>query len=381
MLFIVCIPFLVKAQTNTFPSSGNVGIGNTSPSYPLDVAGNIRQVSNNNFIVRPTTPVNAFIGFEFQRSVGSKIGGLLMNEATGELRLGGLDVNYFPTLYSNNTERVRITPDGNVGIGTTTPHFKLDINSPDDDGATRIRIANTSSSGTNAAGSMPTIEILGARGDGNITFEGRLALGTRRTDGTGITNQTLGAVLFGGQHGTDANFQASKILYPASIQGIAEGNFSSATAMPTGIVFMTGTTGHDVGTPNLIYGTERMRITSSGKVAIGTQNVNDPDYKLFVETGVRTRKIKVDQATWPDYVFNDDYNLRPLDEVERFISTNKHLPDVPSAAEVQKEGLNLGDNQAVLLQKIEELTLYVIELKKLIKDQQDQIDDLKTSKE
>lgn len=101
-------------------------------------------------------------------------------------------------------------------------------------------------------------------------------------------------------------------------------------------------------------------------VGIGTININETGYKLFVESGVRTRKVKVDQGTWADYVFETDYKLPTLAEVEAYIKTNKHLPDVPSAKEIEQNGLDLGDNQSLLLKKIEELTLYIIEQQKEI---------------
>jgi len=102
------------------------------------------------------------------------------------------------------------------------------------------------------------------------------------------------------------------------------------------------------------------------RVGIGTQNTADSNYKLFVETGIRTRKIKVDALTWSDYVFDNDYKLPTLVEVERFIQHNKHLPGVQSAAEVEKNGIDLAENSATLLKKIEELTLYMIELSKRV---------------
>jgi hypothetical protein len=107
----------------------------------------------------------------------------------------------------------------------------------------------------------------------------------------------------------------------------------------------------------------RMFINADGRVGIGTTSIGS-GYKLFVEEGIRTRKVKVDQASWPDYVFHPSYSLRPLSEVEKYIKEHQHLPEVPSAQQVVNEGLDLGENQAVLLKKIEELTLYVIELKK-----------------
>jgi len=97
-------------------------------------------------------------------------------------------------------------------------------------------------------------------------------------------------------------------------------------------------------------------------VGIGTTSIGDVNYKLFVESGIKTRKVTVDQASWPDYVFDDKYNLLSLAGLREFIRKNHHLPDVPSAREVQDKGLNLGDNQAVLLRKIEELTLYILQL-------------------
>jgi len=104
---------------------------------------------------------------------------------------------------------------------------------------------------------------------------------------------------------------------------------------------------------------------NAGKVGIGTTSFSD-SYKLFVEGFIRARKIRVDQQTWPDYVFHNPYNLLPLKALEEFIQKNKHLPDVPSAADVEANGLDLGDNQAILLKKIEELTLYIIEVNKKV---------------
>jgi len=69
-------------------------------------------------------------------------------------------------------------------------------------------------------------------------------------------------------------------------------------------------------------------------------------------------------SDWSDFVFNEDYHLKPLNEIEEFIKINKHLPEIPSAKEVEANGVALGEMQAKLLQKVEELTLYMIELKK-----------------
>jgi hypothetical protein len=96
----------------------------------------------------------------------------------------------------------------------------------------------------------------------------------------------------------------------------------------------------------------------NGNVGIGTRF---PSEKLAVNGNIRAKKIIVSQIGWPDYVFDSSYSLRPLSEVERFISKYKHLPDMPSVKEVEEKGISVGDNQAILLKKIEELTLYIIQ--------------------
>ncbi len=101
----------------------------------------------------------------------------------------------------------------------------------------------------------------------------------------------------------------------------------------------------------------------NGNVGIGTST---PTEKLSVNGNIRTKKLIVTQAGWPDYVFDSKYKLKPLFKVEQFIKKYGHLPEVPSATNVAQNGINVGDNQAILLKKIEELTLYVIELEKKV---------------
>jgi hypothetical protein len=123
-------------------------------------------------------------------------------------------------------------------------------------------------------------------------------------------------------------------------------------------------------------GIESFRITPTGQVSIGT---TDPKtYKLAVNGDAIFTRIKVKQySTWPDYVFNINYRLPSLNDVESFIRKYQCLPGVPSAKEVERNGLDVGDSQAILLKKIEELTLYIIDINKQMIDVSKTLEKLK----
>jgi hypothetical protein len=113
---------------------------------------------------------------------------------------------------------------------------------------------------------------------------------------------------------------------------------------------------------------------NGGNVGIGTTT---PTEKLSVNGNIKAKKLIVSQAGWPDYVFSKNYKLKPLSEVDQFIKTNKHLPDMPSAKDVKNKGLDVGNAQSLLVRKIEELTLYIIKQDKKVEEMQNQINQLK----
>jgi len=122
-----------------------------------------------------------------------------------------------------------------------------------------------------------------------------------------------------------------------------------------------------------------LTIAPDGNVGVGTTN---PQAKLDVAGSFKAQSAKINgllcakevrvqlsgSPCWPDYVFNRDYNLLPLQELEQFVTENKHLPDVPSATEVEANGVNIGEMNALLLQKVEELTLYIIQMEKRLSE-------------
>lgn len=113
---------------------------------------------------------------------------------------------------------------------------------------------------------------------------------------------------------------------------------------------------------------EWIRVNTNGNVSIGTPN---SDYKLNVNGTVRATELRVETG-WADYVFDKGYKLRPLSEVAQYISQHNHLPGMASAKEIQKNGLAVGETQTKMMEKIEELTLYIIEQDKAIKDLKEQ---------
>jgi len=117
------------------------------------------------------------------------------------------------------------------------------------------------------------------------------------------------------------------------------------------------------------YSNSYMIMNAKGDLGIGT---NNPQQKLSVKGKIQAEEIKVttSAADWPDYVFEEDYQLKTLKDLETFLKTNKHLPEMPTAEEVEQNGIQLGEMIKKLLKNNEELSLHVISLQK-------QIDELK----
>lgn len=223
---------------------------------------------------------------------------------------------------------------GNLGIGTSSPQSELEVKSSSAyDSRTMLRITNNSTD----------------FGRTNLVLTGRIQGGNDAwTFGTNARN----SIVFAQNASTSGANIGSTGDEKYSLQ--LEGNSNS-------LGFLSKANG---GTPNMV-------LTQTGLVGIGTA-APDANYKLSVNGSIRSKEVRV-EAGWSDYVFKRNYNLRPLSEVKAYIEKQGHLPDVPSALEVEKNGVDVGETESLLLKKIEELTLYLLEKDKQVSLQQAQI--------
>lgn len=185
---------------------------------------------------------------------------------------GSYNIDNDNYIRKDGTNTVVYADNLGMGVGTTSPSKDIHVV-----GTSGILVEDG-----NPASPSPEIEVIGKRSDANNSpsFSGKLLLAGNRTDTAVTDGKSVGTVLFGGNH-TDGT--VSNILYSASVGGVAEGDYTASTTMPTGLAFYTGSTGESSSTPNVRFGTERMRITAGGNVGIGT---TDPTQALTIENGM-----------------------------------------------------------------------------------------------
>ncbi|QKJ31064.1 hypothetical protein HQ865_15310 [Mucilaginibacter mali] len=323
----------------TIKNNGHVAIGTGDGSDLLTVAGNTRVVAYAG---------NGFLGYDAATG-GNHV--FSLTRQSNDLALSALGGIGFSTLKTSPSASYSmfINTSGDVGIGTTSPSTKLSIY----DNSNTLKMPRLIKDGYyDELGLYNYSATDYYRTD--LSF--RRARGTAASPAASQSGDWLGSFSFWA-----ANSGASFSNPSASIVGIVDGTPGSSY-VPGKIVFQTS--------DGSATTTDRMTIKNNGKVGIGTTT---PDQLLSVNGTIHSKEVLVDLTGWPDFVFKPTYKLPALTEVKTYIDKNQHLPEIPSAQEIEQNGLNVGEMNKLLMKKVEELTLYLIEQNKRIEKLESQI--------
>jgi hypothetical protein len=365
-------------------ADGKVGFGGIIPTRELEVRGTnpILRLGN-------STPVNTQIntvigGIEFPTS-GENVFMAKINA-----NVGAFSDQPYLTFHTGaaSAEQVRITQEGNVGIGTGNPAAKLhiseggfrhggygeiNVDAPGIIGG-RLKILDNGSVGIGNVSPPAKLSVNGeiySKGHMFLyAFEGESQSGTAYVQARDFSgNSTLNLRLR-----TQQNGQIVEAMQLSSSGDVGIGVTTPLARLHVDGSFRQSSLGEfNIDAPFVFGG--RLKVLENGNVGIGT---TDPGaYKLAVEGKIGAREVEVKTGTWADFVFQPDYRLRPLTEVADYIADHHHLPEIPSEAEVKANGIGLGEMNTKLLQKIEELTLYSIEQQRALLAQGDELKQLK----
>ena len=352
-------------------NTGNVGIGLTAPLMKMDIKG---------LYGLPATGGTQNGSLRLSHTSGTMVMDMGLGNSSGWIQTtnSGSLISTYPLLINPN--------GGNVGIGTsTTPIATLDVNGTMhvngdinaynvltfQDKSYRFDVPSTIIPNLRTTPfSMPIYGIASplVTGSADLWLSGYNAI-RMFTASNPIPRLSI---LYNGYVGI-GTLTPSQLLdietnadYQFRVGNTTGCGYNIGRTVTTGYLTFygdqSGAIGYNFGGVN---GT-LMTINGNGNVSIGTTLPDPTNAMLTVNGTIHAKEVDVDVNIPADYVFKSDYNLMSLNDVEKYVKTNSHLPDIPSAEEITKNGFKMGEMQNKLLQKVEELTLYVIEQQKKI---------------
>jgi hypothetical protein len=313
----------VDSPNGNFNATGTSNLSLQTNSIPrLSILGS---AAGTGFVgINTTTPIDYLL-------VNGNVRGNQFNVIGGILNVSS--ANNF-SLQLNNVPRLSVlSTNGFVGIGKDNPSFMLDVN-----GA--VNASNLFLNGNLGIGTTSPSHKLHVSG-GDVLIDG----------GNLLLNSTSPSVYLGN---TSTNLNRYLLV-------VNSPQLQAPSGVKAGGVLVADA--YNYASPS------KNDLVVKGHVGIGTTLATNPNnYALAVNgiIGAKDLRVEKSSATWPDYVFNDDYDLPSVKELESYIKENKHLMGVPSAKEVEENGYSMNGMDVILLQKLEELTLLVIQQQKEI---------------
>ena len=373
-----------------------IGIGTPGPMHPLDVNGTIRTKG----FIMTTGKQDGYVLTSDGSGVGtwqapSGGGSCLWSSGLGGIYYDGGSVGIFDLGASNDVSVLAISENTNTldefvfkgdfaGTGETGNALKLETHWADNvmtwrgDGNVGIGISTLPEEKLEVAGivkmngfKLPT----GAVNDYVLTSDGD-GIGTwQPVSGGSLWSESGGDIYYNtGDVGIGVTSPGEKLEVAGTIK---MNGFKLPTGASNNYVLTSDVNG--VGTWQSIpfqwlRSGEDDIYYNTGNVCVGTDT---PESEFTVDGTITTREMKVQLTGWPDFVFEKNHKLMPLSKLEKHIKKQKSLPGIPTNKQVVKEGVLVGEMQAKLLEKVEELTLYVIELDKEVKDLREENENLK----
>ncbi|MGN7759301.1 hypothetical protein ACTJIV_17650 [Chryseobacterium sp. 22532] len=290
----------------------------------------------------------------------------------------GLDINWYGGVRLRTSTGVgfQLTEIGNVGIGTSTPQAKFDVNFGNEQKGIRFFQPSTTQNPINTLVSSLMFTWYNNHADMGIIrgdTDNIIGLGFRFNGDEKVRFTPNGNV------GIGTSSPVSKLDLGT--------NYSDPSTFPNKITLWSGGSnnyfGFGISTASLDYfsqGQHRFFVGYNGSPGIEVLTLK-ANGNAALQGKLEAKEVKVTLTPTADFVFEKDYDLPKLEDVEKHIKENKHLPEIASAKVMEQEGVNIGEFQIKLLQKIEELTLYSIEQNKQIKKLQEENQTLKSQSE